>query len=396
MRPTFRLLPWVSLLACLPLLLPACGSRPAQTGTEDAFAAACADLVAQRVAYTQRCPGFDPGDTDARAAVATCIGVATAPGSLLTVGDVEACTQALAAPCAPLLYPSCAGYGQNLLYPNHDKRGSGPPGAACVAHLQCASGYCSGLESCGQCQVPRDVGQPCTDPLDVCTGLAQCTAGTCQLPGKPEGAACIDYGSECQSTLYCNATGGLNGVCTALPGAGAPCAKGSCAGDLACPAGVCVERLPDGASCDAAHPCQDVCAGGVCRTRRVVGQNESCAFDTCAPGLACSADPANRVCITQVVSPKGSACGASAAPPCAPGLICDTTTAVCADLPGDGEPCTAYGTCAHGTTCVGFAPADHQAGVCTRLGEVGEPCPCPFELACVAGMCVAYGAAACM
>jgi hypothetical protein len=52
--------------------------------------------------------------------------------------------------------------------------------------------------------------------------------------------------------------------------------------------------------------------------------------------------------------------------------------------------------CAHGNTCVGFAPIDHQTGVCTRLGEVGEPCPCPFELACVAGKCVAYGAAVCM
>ena len=398
MRPILLRRP-LSLVAWLPLLLPACTSVQVEAPAEATLAGACGTLIQERIAYTLRCPGFEPGgDIDAQAAVATCIGVATSPGSLLTVADIDACTQELASACAPLLYPSCAGYGADLLYPNHDKRGASPPGTACAAQLQCDTGYCGTdfVSPCGECKIPRDVGQPCTGPLDVCTGQAQCLAGTCQLPGQAEGTACIDYGSPCQSTLYCNTGGsGLDGVCTVLPGVGAPCPKGSCAGDALCVSGTCAAPLADGASCGTEHVCRHVCAGGVCRTPEVVGADQPCAYDTCAPGLQCSSDPAYPACVPEVVTPKGASC-AGAAAPCAAGLLCDATTAVCIDLPGQGQACTSYAACAHGFTCVGFAPAEHQAGICTRLGEVGDPCPCPFELACVGGTCVAFGAATCM
>jgi hypothetical protein len=394
MRLTYRL----PLAVLAVAVLPACGSVQTENVATSGFATACADLIKQRVAYTQRCPGFDyDGDIDPKAAVATCIGVATAPGSLLTIGDVDACTQALGEDCAPPLYPSCVGYAANLLYPNHDKHGAGLPGAACVAHLQCASGYCSATDaSCGKCLIPREVGEACTGLLDVCTGVARCTSGKCELPGDPEGATCINYGIPCQSNLYCNASGGgLNGVCTALPGAGAPCAMGMCGADLACIAQVCVALLPDGASCNGMQPCKNICAGGVCRTAKVVGLNAPCDFDTCMPGLTCSSDPAHKVCVVTVVTPKGGTCNTASAAPCAPSLMCDSGTGLCADYPGQGQPCVPYGICAHGFTCEGLA-SPQQLGVCTRLGEVGDPCPCPLELACVAGKCVAYGAAVCM
>ncbi|MBA3545931.1 MAG: hypothetical protein H0T76_05580 [Nannocystis sp.] len=77
-----------------------------------------------------------------------------------------------------------------MLYPNHDRHGSAPPGAPCFAQVQCDSGYyCSAFgEACGQCQRPRAQGESCGEASDLCVD-SSCIAGVCELPGTHEARA---------------------------------------------------------------------------------------------------------------------------------------------------------------------------------------------------------------
>jgi hypothetical protein len=193
--------PFASLLI-LPFATAACGSTGPTGSAESAFAAACEHFAAQRAAYEERCPQFaygHPDDPDPRATAASCVGVATAPGSLLTVEDVDACTEALGGACViEGLYPACVGFGANQLYPGHDRKGALHPGEGCVADLQCDTGYCgagSNPESaCGACVVPRGHLEGCTGPFDRCTGDTTCTGGTCQLSNGTSRSGMTDSG----------------------------------------------------------------------------------------------------------------------------------------------------------------------------------------------------------
>jgi hypothetical protein len=106
------------------------------------LASACQAFHEAHAAYEARCNGFPPAASDPRAFVDSCLGIASAPGVMLTGADVAACAAELdASPCfGPAFYPSCTGYDSSLLYPNHDKKGTFSPGTPCFSHVQCDSG----------------------------------------------------------------------------------------------------------------------------------------------------------------------------------------------------------------------------------------------------------------
>lgn len=388
-------------------LLFACGPAPGEpletteTGDEPAtLADACGELFAQIVAHDERCTGAPP--TDAATYVDACVAIVEAPGSTLTLADLGACAQRLADEACDgyARYPDCIGEGANLLYPAHDRPGARAPGAACMAQVQCDSGHCSATGSdCGQCLRARERGESCTDPVDLCL-VGECIAGVCDLAGGKLGEACIDYGEQCQSDLYCRpiAPGEIDGVCAPRGVAGDACdGQRPCVDGLYCGAGSCTARVADGGACPAEPDgcVSGACIDGVC-ARRPAGlvEGDDCTFGYCRPTLACI----DNVCIVPDGAPTGAACIDT---DCAPGLYCDLTCGdgecgpgVCAGVPGPGEPCTDFALCAPGAQCVGFAGVD-DPGVCVRLGAAGDSCPCGPQLACIAGTCGPFDPAVC-
>jgi hypothetical protein len=386
-------------------LLAACGSVQTES---DELTAACKSLFENRVAYEKSCLAYDPRPQDEQANVDSCVGVATAPGSLLQPADIAACANELGKlTCAQDgSYPACAGYGADLLYPNHDKKGAGLPGDGCVAQLQCDSGYCGSFgQDCGQCQSARALFESCTGPFDTCMD-GDCIDGVCQLFGKKAGEACIDYGGgDCQETLFCKPTvaSEIDGVCVALGETGAPCDNATeCTEGHFCKDQVCTAKAADGASCKEYEGCVHLCIDGVCAKMKVgLEENEDCSSGVCGSGLTCE----DNVCKPPVYLPKGSACGSGSSGsgiPCAPEQRCNlgclpgpcATSGVCVDLPKPGEPCMDF-LCGPESICTDFNPSEGRYGVCTKRGVEGEPCPCSEALACVAGKCIPFGAAVC-
>lgn len=422
-------------ISLVSLLLLACGPDPSadSVGSTDAVGSTAADeptgdeptggqtgpaslheacglLFTRRVDYDQRCTGRPLPPEDAQPFALSCVGVATAPGALLEIADITACADQLTGACALYVaYPDCIGYGPDMLYPNHDRHGSAPPGAPCFAQVQCDSGYCSALgEACGQCQRPRARGESCGEASDLCID-SRCITGVCELPGTHEGETCVDYGGgDCQSTLYCHSEGDiLMGVCTAHGQPGDACTQErECAAELYCDVSVCITRLADGEAC-AERPgaCESgSCIDGVCRQRKAgLDVGEDCSSDYCRPDLICTDD----VCQPFYVIEEGGVCANSSlnGDGCVVGLYCDVpceqgacgSEGVCRVPPGVGEPCSFLGRCADGATCVdlGYDDQHNQTGVCQARGAAGDPCPCGDLLACVNGQCAPYGAALC-
>jgi hypothetical protein len=298
------------------------------------------------------------------------------------------------------VFPSCVGYGGNLLYPGHEKKGTLAPGEGCFADVQCDSGYCGGniFETCSVCKRARAVGESCGETTDLCVeGL--CMGGTCQLTGKKLGEDCIDYaGGDCQSTLYCkrNDPAHIEGKCAPRGQAGASCgALNDCADVLSCQAGVCVLLAADGAGCSDNAMCSSSwCNGGTCTTKPTgLTEGEGCSVGFCRADLLCNQ---NQVCATPTYLPEGAACMSASFPEvmCEPGLFCDGA-GVCRPDPQPGEFCTPFASCASGAVCVGFDAADLTKSLCVKRGSAGEACPCADELTCVSGVCVAYRACLC-
>src|SRR5262245_28543079 len=121
-------------IACAALLLSgACDSSatPADAGGAldllgaDPITVACAGLFAARVAYEKECFHYAVEPPDALSTVATCVGIATLPGALLSAADIDACRARLATlECERTArYPTCFGsWGGNLLAPDHERK----------------------------------------------------------------------------------------------------------------------------------------------------------------------------------------------------------------------------------------------------------------------------------
>src|SRR5262245_33197207 len=107
-----------SLVLALPFALLACAEVQTETGLAAAssdLSVACQKLYERRVAYEKSCPGFPRETPDAKSALDSCIGIATAPGSLLEVEEIDACADELGnLACEIDGYPSCMGYGAHL------------------------------------------------------------------------------------------------------------------------------------------------------------------------------------------------------------------------------------------------------------------------------------------
>lgn len=377
----------VSLLTALfcVALFSACGGsvdRSAVSASADVFLAACENLHARRIAYSERCTGPRAGEDDA--SVASCAGIVASPGVSLTPADLDACAaQVDAAPClGGGVFPGCTGYAADLLYPNHARKGTLAPGQACFAGVQCDSAYCgAAYAQCGVCQRARRLGDTCDPPpsLDVCI-MGECISGTCQLPGGRVGEECIGYGEPCQAPLRCKTEGSIHGVCLPRP-PGVLCAADWCEAPLVC---------GDGTRCQSPTP-----------EPTGLGEGADCSRGFCRADLSCDG---GNVCRAVYLLPSGARCQQDGRPLCAHGLYCHAKCRLgvcggdgeCQAMPQPGEHCTPLAECAETATCSGFDPADETKGTCARLGKRGEACPCAgSELSCQGGTCQPYGPAIC-
>ncbi len=390
---------------CRNLLVPQCASIE----ISPSIIAACQNLLAQKVAYAERCtgPGIYASLPDEEAFVDSCVGIATAPGVTLTAADIDSCSNQL--PTASCLgggvFPSCLGYQGDLLFPEHDKKGSLTTGSACFANVQCASGYCDHYfgNNCGICKRPRNLGESCTEETDVCAE-GGCYDGICEPGGKKLGEECTTHGIECQPDLYCGLSDASQShpVCIAKADLGSPCDNAKwCLDRLVCIDGICKEYAPDGASCSIDGECASYyCKANVC-TAKPTGlvEGQDCSIGYCRADLLC---PDNHICTPLTYLTEGEACAEATYVEfrCAAGLYCRAacvngvceSSGTCAHMPLPGEHCTRYSQCAHGARCVGFDPLDVNKGVCEKLGTEGEACPCAEQLVCVDEVCRAYGA----
>jgi hypothetical protein len=382
------------------LLVVACGGTIApQYGIE----AACVRL---HTTYTQnmvRCFGTSADLPPQADFVASCVGLATAKGSLVQPADLDACTDSIH-DCPSRRPAACLGSGSALLFPAHDKRGSLPDGATCLAGLQCASGVCNNVPytaSCGVCVVPKAYGEVCNDDArDVCEDPTFCDGKRCRYSGGEAGESCTTYGrGSCADPFYCSANDpsgtNLDRVCRPRGTAGAACtAQVPCLDALACIAGACRAPLPEGAPCDATRDwCakedrQGTCVGGICVFPRTgVQEGGACDPDACRGDLICQ----SHVCTSL----------AKLGAPCDERTLCVREAQCgpdgrCVQRPGPGAPCLWSNQCPAGQTCVGFhADGGNDLGICNARGGVGAPCPCSDALTCIAGTCVAWSDSIC-
>lgn len=379
-------------------------SAPDEDPSPDPIVAACTRLIRKRTGYMRTCSVWGQPVIDEKAGIDSCVGIATSPGAALSAADIDGCGEEICQGCPAGGMPTCLGYGANMLFPNHDKKGTAKPGEACIANLQCESGHCSAsYKSCGTCQSPRALGEACGGSFDVCTE-GGCTDGICAFSGKKEGESCTNYGGgDCASDFFCEPmdTGTIEGLCVARGKESAPCAADEeCAQGMYCSVNGCAVLLPDGAVCQAGQRCVNSCIDGVCTIPQLgLHEGDDCSFSmVCRDGLLCE----NKVCVPVQYIAEGAACEGQNVF-CGPENACDSACPIgecdadqsCLPRPGPGEPCTINMACAAGSYCIGFAPAEGNRGICFKEGAENEPCPCGDDLTCVSGKCVPFGQAMC-
>jgi hypothetical protein len=217
--------------------------------------------------------------------------------------------------------PSCAPFvcdGTNTSCPT-----------SCTANSSCVAGdFCclSGMP-CFSTPANQNVCLPLTANGGGCSAGGQCLSGQCVDSFCCQAASC----GTCQA---CNGSGG---TCVAILNAdetdsSCPPATMTCDG-----AGMCVAKLPVGASCSGNHSClSGFCVGGVC-CGSACGACGSCATGSC------------------VNSPGGSPS------PCSGNLECSGTSPTCP------ASCASDAGCAYGFHCAG--------GACVPPGATGQGTP---------------------
>jgi hypothetical protein len=243
--------------------------------------------------------------------------------------------------------------------------GARPNNAACLAHDECASGFCP-LQTL-RCAPQVDVGSSCPsgdnaqcdggacvreEPLGICSGPADCPitqtcdvfsgqCGTYCVEAKQDGATCVDDG-ECSSNAC------IAGFCRTLPlDAGVACEQATDCASSFCSYDsprVCAE-LPLGLG----SPCfvNEECESGVCFASAAVGIPE------CIAGAE-----------------EGELCGDFDRPPCNPSkFYCDFEEhdpPACAPLKETGDACKAT------VECRGDCALRHSRLLCTPAAADGE------------------------
>lgn len=368
--------------------------------------AACQEFSSQLQGYAERCGQPPPPDVVTAAFVQSCVGLASLPGSSVTVATLQACAATTAVSTSCRQPPACLSY-QGIVMPAAP--GTLPLGATCQAGMQCASGSCSrGKYSvepggCGVCQQVHGLGDSCAPPEHACDEFTECRQGVCAWPGPDVGSPCVNYGADpCGLGLNCVTPSAdvLKGVCQPRPGLGQPChwqQEIDCATGLACDEDLCVALLPDGASCGEHAYCQNYCHEGICQSPQTKkNEGESCSFFPCDWGLLCSPE---QICRPAQLVSEGEACGGLQQ--CAPGLVCskgylpEDPPGRCVKEPGPGEPCQDL-YCDRLSHCgADIDLANNQPGTCVARGLVGQPCPCIGELICDQEICRPFGTLVC-
>jgi hypothetical protein len=214
----------------------------------------------------------------------------------------------------------------------------------------CDRGYsCSGDSDCdqdlglecvsGRCDLLRIEGQPCSSSDDCVEGLRcgldesgpdSMSILVC-MPLSMLGEPCVRH-ADCV-TEFCNQ---MEGICAETVAAGEPCPSGAseecasgnacvrpasfCFSDTDCPGStcdllsnqcipICIERVPDGATCTIDSECaSENCIAGFCRTPPLVDGQE-CESDLNCESEFCNLD-SPRVCATLPLA-TGELCASS-------------------------------------------------------------------------------------
>jgi hypothetical protein len=268
------------------------------------------------------------------------------PDSNRKVEDVAACLPALRArtctDMAAAVMPACYSHGKRAAK------------ASCAFSSQCKSGGClADGRQCGTCaEGEKDAGETCVSWASCAFGL-HCTSGNvCAPNGTPtyaaEGEACdLDATplKGCVSDLYCRFSAGGNrqGICTAPPGAGHPCATNNMGTGVfsmtICAAGT-------------------TCVQGTCQPPGGCGDNLKCDSDS-----YCSSTTTGLVCATRAKLGSGCAGGSNGYPCLAPAICLDNFK--CGIPRVEGETCDADNPCDRYLLCVG--------GKCQRMNAATCP-----------------------
>lgn len=214
-----------------------------------------------------------------------------------------------------------------------------PVGGACTQSDECVDGgYCNDTLTCpGLCEAALSAGAACNGEFGVCgsglTCLAEGVCGALRANGEPcesnldcDSYHCDDSGgagvcaapapsfskaagevcgasADCGEDLYCDMSASPPS-CTPAAQLGEPCVRDSieksCVWEAYCgleageEEGVCLERVPLGATCSASNQCAvGVCDDGVCVKRSGLGEpcvTDTRCLDVCEAGV-CALSP---------------------------------------------------------------------------------------------------------
>ena len=262
-------------------------------------------------------------------------------------------------------------------------RGALAPGDAChrvgwIFGSPCEDGQCvMDGESCpGTCEAYAGEGESCATVS--CAPGSRCKDGSCVQP--PDwNEPCVD---DCVGSLTCSDAGG-DKVCQGTGLLGEACSETrSCAYNLTCKDGKCVDHVD---------------LGDLCTTPAV-----------CPSGANCyslgSEDPAtcNTVLVTGAPCENMSQCGSTDVECVDPDPTDDDFTRVCAPRSGSGDPCEPAG-CRYPLWCQYSTEGSDPVGVCRLPGGIGDSCasgegrftgsvyPCLWDgetrLYCIEGTC---------
>ena len=410
-----------------------------------AVSAFCEDKAQHWCAFLTRCRFSTADDADCRAdEQASCAAdVDVWQASAASMGRLGFDATKESDCFAALDEADCAAGTNAQNFPSCDRVYAGrlADGQPCVYAAECQGGFCEvPFHGCaGKCASLGKVGASCS-PTGCDLAVASCEAATftCQ-PRKSIGAPCVpEQDDPCGPGGYCLSPSGWacgerdddhDGCHCALPGgAGAACKDsancgdevgcvggacrgpgkkgeacnfdrgGGCAGELVCqpdadtiedsnPMGFCIDRLPDGAPCNA-DTCQrgSECSGEnpACRRIPAPAIGEACEplEDRCPLGSYCNDD--TMLCTR---TPRlGERCEASGDRCWGTSIEClrQDNGAFCAPIPTLGQACSSSclgdSYCAAGTTC---------------MAKLGKGAPCVAGRQCLSGTCGSPDPATC-
>jgi hypothetical protein len=219
---------------------------------------------------------------------------AAVPGATITVLNIQACGQALAAESCDQFRSS--GYPPECTV----SPGTRADGEPCISDAQCAGISCTWTANaaCGACSHSSPVGSTCTVDGD-CTSDAWCDGAskTC-IAYLLQGASCTGTNATCAWYLACT-----NGVCQPPAGYGAPCDQTAENCDWV-----------QGLYCSSTATCQPVTLAAVGQPCGTV--QGAANYVECGVGASCETT-STGTSLCMAFAPEGSPCDPARQYPCA-------------------------------------------------------------------------------